>query len=227
MCLLWQMKVRDMENLIKDIRYGVRMLLKNPGVTLVAIITLAFGIGANTAIFSGVSAFLLRPLSVPNATELIRPLEITEDRQVTDEMSYPDFLDYRNQSTSFAGLAAEDMVQAAIDSENQNDVIWGQVVSANYFDVLHVTPALGRSFLPDEDKTIGANAVVVLSHSFWQRRLGADANTVGKTGQLNNRAYQVIGVGPEKFIGTKFALAFDFWVPISMAEDLRRRDRKS
>ena len=211
-----------MENLIKDVRYGIRMLLKNPGVTLVAIITLAFGIGANTAIFSGVSAFLLRPLSVPNATELIRPLEITEDRQVTDEMSYPDFLDYRNQSTSFAGLAAEDMVQAAIDSENQNDVIWGQVVSANYFDVLHVTPALGRSFLPDEDKTIGANAVVVLSHSFWQRRLGSDPNIVGKTVQLNNRAYQVIGVGPEKFIGTKFALALDFWVPISMAEDLRR-----
>ena len=211
-----------MQTLLKDIRYGVRMLLKNPGVTLVAIITLAFGIGANTAIFSGVSAFLFRPLSVPNATELIRPLEITEDREVTDEMSYPDYLDYRNQSTSFTGLAAEDMVQAAIDSENQNDVIWGQVVSANYFDVLNVTPALGRGFLPDEDKTIGANAVVVLSHSFWQRRLDSDPNIVGKVVQLNNRAYQVIGIAPEKFIGTKFALALDFWVPISMTEDLRR-----
>src|ERR1043165_7702166 len=211
-----------MQTLLKDVRYGVRMLLKNPGVTLVAIITLAFGIGANTAIFSGVSAFLFRPLSVPNATELIRPLEITEDREVTDEMSYPDYLDYRNQSTSFTGLAAEDMVQAAIDSENQNDVIWGQVVSANYFDVLNVTPALGRGFLPDEDKTIGANAVVALSHSFWQRRLGSDPNIVGKVVQLNNRAYQVIGIAPEKFIGTKFALALDFWVPISMTEDLRR-----
>ena len=156
-----------MQTLVKDIRYGIRMLLKNPGVTLVAVITLAFGIGANTAIFSGVSAFLMRPLSVPNARELIRPLEITEDRNVTDEMSYPDYLDYRNQSTSFTGLAAEDMIQAAIDSENQNDVIWGQVVSANYFDVLQVTPAKGRGFLPDEDKTAGANPVVVLSHSFW------------------------------------------------------------
>src|SRR5689334_2575954 len=211
-----------MENLIKDIRYGVRMLLKNPGVTLVAIITLALGIGANTAIYSGVSAFLFRPLSVPNGRELIRPLEITEDREVTDEMSYPDYLDYRNQSTSFTGLAAQDMVQAAIDSENQNDVIWGQVVSANYFDVLNVRPVIGRSFLPDEDKTIGANAVVVLSHSFWQRRLGSDPNIIGKVVQLNNRAYQVIGIAPEKFIGTKFALALDFWVPISMTEDLRR-----
>src|SRR5215213_11159966 len=211
-----------MENLIKDIRYGVRMLTKNPGVTLVAILTLALGIGANTAIFSGVSAFLMRPLSVPNPNELVRPQEIAEDRGITDEFSYPDFLDYRNQSTSFIGLAAEDMVQAAIDSENQNDVIWGQVVSANYFDVLQVKPILGRTFLPEEDKTVGANPVVVLGHSFWKRRMGSDPNVVGKTVQLNNRAYQVIGVGPDYFVGTKFALALDFWVPITMAEDLRR-----
>ena len=211
-----------MENFLKDIRYGVRMLSKNPGVSLVAIITLALGIGANTAIFSGVNAFLMRPLNVPNAGDLIRPMEMTEDRSLSDEFSYPDFVDYRNQATSFTGLAAEDMLQAAIDAENQNDVIWGQVVSANYFDVLQVTPVMGRSFLPDEDKTIGANAVVVLSHSFWQRRLGSDPNIVGKTVQLNNRAYQVIGIAPEAFVGTKWALALDFWVPMSMAEELRR-----
>src|SRR6185503_459319 len=211
-----------MQTLLKDIRYGIRMLLKNPGVTLVAVITLAFGIGANTAIFSGVSAFLMRPLSVPNASELIRPMEVTEERDLHDEMSYPDFLEYRNQATSFMGLAADDMIQAAIDSENQNDVIWGQAVSANYFDVLQVTPAMGRGFLPDEDKVVGASPVVVLSQSFWQRRLGSDVGIVGKTVQLNNRAYHVIGVAPEKFVGTKFALALDFWVPISMSEELRR-----
>ncbi len=211
-----------MDNLIKDIRYGVRMLSKNPGVTLVAIVTLALGIGANTAIFSGVNAFLMRPLPVPNAHELVRPMEMTEDRGTSDEMSYPDFLDYRNQSTSFAGLSAEDMIQAAINSENQNDVIWGQVVSANYFDVLQVKPVLGRPFLPDEDKVVGASPVVVLGHSFWQRRMASDPNIVGKTIQLNNRAYEVIGVAPEFFAGSKFALAMDFWVPISMAEELRR-----
>jgi putative ABC transport system permease protein len=211
-----------MENIFKDIRYGVRMLTKNPGVTCVAVITLALGIGANTAIFSGVSAFLIRPLSVPNANELIRPLEVAENRGVTDEYSYPDFVDLRDQSTSYTGLAAEDMVQAAIDTENQNDVIWGQLVSANFFDVLQVKPVLGRTFLPEEDKTVGANAVVVLSHGFWQRRLGSDPNIVGKTVQLNNRAYQVIGVAPESFAGSKFALALDFWTPISMAEELRR-----
>lgn len=211
-----------MENLIKDIRYGVRMLTKNPGVTLVAVITLALGIGANTAIFSGVSAFLMRPLPVPNADELIRPMEIAEDRGVTDDWSYPDFIDYRDQSTSFVGLSAEDMIQVAINAENQNDVIWGQVVSANYFDVLQVTPIMGRKFLPDEDKTIGGNPVVVLSHSFWQRRMTSDPNIVGKTIQLNNRAYQVIGVTPDYFSGSKWALSMDFWVPISMAEELRR-----
>ncbi len=211
-----------MENLIKDIRYGVRMLVKNPGVTLVAVITLALGIGANTAIFSGVSAFLMRPLSVPNPSNLVRPMEVAEDRGVTDEFSYPDFVDYRDQSTSYTGLAAEDMLQVAIDAENQNDVIWGQVVSANYFDVVEVKPILGRTFLPDEDKNVGGNAVVVLSHSFWQRRLAADPNIVGKTVQLNNRAYQVIGITPEYFVGSKFALALDFWTPVSMAEDLRR-----
>ena len=210
-----------MENLFKDVRYGVRMLSKNPGVTLVAVVTLALGIGANTAIFSGVSAFLMRPLSVPNAGELVRPVEISEDRGASDELSYPDFLDFKNQTTS-VDMVAEDMVQAAIDAENQNDVIWGQVVSANYFDVLQVKPAMGRGFLPDEDKTVGANAVVVLAHGFWQRRMASDPNIVGKTVRLNNRPYEVIGVSPDYFVGTKFALAMDFWVPISMAEDLRR-----
>ena len=95
-----------MDSLLKDIRYSIRVLRKNPGVTLVAIVTLAFGIGANTAIFSGVNAFLMRPLPVPNAHELVRPMEITEDRGVGDELSYPDFLDYRDQSTSFVGLSA-------------------------------------------------------------------------------------------------------------------------
>lgn len=211
-----------MQNLIKDIRYGVRMLMKNPGVTLVAVVTLALGIGANTAIFSGVNAFLMKPLPVPRPNELIRPMEVAEDKELNDEMSYPDFADYRAQSTSFVGLAAEDMVPVAIDTENQNDVIWGQVVSANYFDVVQVSPILGRTFAPDEDKIVGGSPVLVLGHSLWQRRFGSDASIVGKKVRLNNRQYEVIGVAPESFTGTKFALSMDFWTPISMAEELRR-----
>jgi predicted permease len=208
--------------MLKDIQYGVRMLLKNPGVTLVAVITLALGIGANTAIFSGVNAFLMRPLPVTRPNEVIRLMEVEADGELSDEVSYPDFLDYRNHSNSFYGLAAEDMVSAAIDTDNQNDVIWGQVVSANYFDVVQIKPVLGRAFAVDEDKTIGGSPVLVLSQSLWQRRFGSDPNIVGRQLRLNNRQYEVIGVAPDGFTGTKFALALDFWTPITMAEDLRR-----
>jgi len=210
-----------METLLQDLRYAVRMLIKTPGVTAVAVVTLALGIGANTAIFSGVNAFLMRPLPVPDPDRLVRPIEVAEDRGVSDEISYPDFVDYRNQATSFTGLAAEDMVQAALNTENQNDVIWGQAVSGNYFAVLEVKPAMGRPFLPEEDGARGAHAVVVVSDSLWRRRLGSDPNIIGKAIQLNARQYQVIGVAPDFFRGTKFGLAMDFWSPIAMVEELR------
>src|SRR6266536_287267 len=135
-----------MHTFIQDIRFGIRMLVKSPGMTIVAVLALALGIGANTAIFSGVSAFLFRPLPVPSPDQLVRPFEATNDRPPGGNFSYPDFVDYRNQSTLFEGLVAEDLVQAAVSAQNQNDVIWGQVVSGNYFDVLRVKPILGRTF---------------------------------------------------------------------------------
>ena len=211
-----------MNTLFRDIHYGVRMLARSPGITIVAVLALALGIGANTAIFSGVSAFLFRPLPVPEPDQLIRPFEVTEDRGSTDSFSYPDFADYRDQSTLFEGLVAEDMIQAAVSSENQNDVIWGEAVSGNYFDVLRVKPVLGRTFAPDEDRTPGAHAVVVIGHSLWRRRFASDPNIVGKTIDLNNRSYNVIGVAPESFKGSKFGLSLDFWAPMMMDEELGR-----
>ena len=207
--------------MLKDLRYAIRMLTKTPGVTCVAIVTLALGIGANTAIFSGVSAFILRDIPVPEANRLVRPVEMGEDGGRVDEISYPDFVEYRNQSTSFTGLAAEDMLQVAIDTQDQNDVIWGQAVSGNYFDVMQVKPLMGRAFLPEEDGAPGAHPVVVLGHSLWERRLGSDPNIVGKKLRLNNRPYEVIGVAPKFFKGSKFGLSMDFWVPIAMVEELR------
>ncbi len=211
-----------MHEFIQDLRYGIRMLAKSRGITTVAVLALALGIGANTAIFSGVSAFIFRPLPVPEPEQLVRPFETADNGGLTDTFSYADFVDYRDQSTSFEGLVAEDMTQAAISTQNQNDVIWGQVVSGNYFEVLRLRPAQGRSFAPDEDQTSGAKPVVVVSHSLWQRRLGSDVNIIGKTIDLNNRPYTVIGVAPEFFKGTKFGLSMDFWTPIAMAEELRR-----
>jgi putative ABC transport system permease protein len=210
-----------MQTFLQDLRYGIRMLVKSPGITIVAVLALALGIGANTAIFSGVSAFLLRPLPVPEADQLVRPFE-TDERGKSDSFSYPDFADYRAQNTVFQGLIAEDMAQAAISTQNQNDVIWGQVVSGNFFDVLQVRPILGRAFSPEEDKTPGAHAVVVISHGLWQRRLGGDVNIVGKTIDLNGRAYTVIGVAPDSFKGTKFGLSLEFWAPMMMVEELWR-----
>ena len=209
-------------NLWQDLRYGARMLMKTPIVTVVAVFTLALGIGANTAIFSGVNAFLLRPLPVPEPDQIVRPVEITEDRGLADEFAYPDFADYRDQNTVFEGLVAENMTQAVISAENQNDVIWGQTVSGNFFDVLRIKPILGRTFAPDEDKTPGTHAVVVIGHNLWQRRFASDPNIVGKTIDLNNRPYNVIGVAPETFKGTKFALSLDFWAPMAMVEELER-----
>ncbi|HEX3187366.1 MAG TPA: ABC transporter permease [Pyrinomonadaceae bacterium] len=211
-----------METLFQDIRFGIRMLTKNPGVTAVAVLTLALGIGANAAIFSGVSAFITRQLPVPDAHQLVRPVEMSEDRGIGDEISYPDFIDYRNQSTVFEAMTAEDMLQVALDSDSQSDVIWGQSVSGSYFDVVRVKPIMGRTFLPEEDSVAGAHPVVVMSHSLWQRRFGSDPNIVGKTIRLSNRGYEVIGVTPESFTGSKFALSMDFWVPMAMVEELRR-----
>jgi len=209
-----------MNNILKDFRYAIRMLAKTPGVTFVAVITLALGIGANTAIFSSVSAFTSRPLPVPSSDQLIRPVEISEDRGTADNFSYPDFVDYRNQSTFFSGFCAEDMVQVAIDTQEQNDVIWGQIVSGNYFDMLQIKPVMGRAFAPDEDGAPGAHPVVVLGYSLWQRRLASDPNVVGKTLRLNNHQFQVIGVAPESFKGTKFGLSMDFWAPMAMVGEL-------
>jgi predicted permease len=211
-----------METIFQDIRYGIRMLLKNPAVSAVAVLTLALGIGANAAIFSGVSAFVLRPLPVPDPQQLVRPIELAEDRGISDEISYPDFVDYRNQATVFEAMSAEDMLSVALDSETQSDVIWGQAVSGSYFDVVRIKPLMGRTFLPEEDNAVGAHPVVVISHSLWQRRFGSDPNIVGQTLRLSNRGYQVIGVAPESFTGSKFALSMDFWVPMAMVEELRR-----
>jgi len=211
-----------MHTFLQDLRYGARTLGKNLGVTIVAVITLALGIGANTAIFSGISPFVFRPLPVPEADELVRPMELTEDRGLADEFSYPDFVDYRDQNSVFSGIFAENMVQAAIGTETENDVIWGQAVSGNFFDVLRVTPMLGRGFLSEEDKRPAGHPVAVISQSLWKRRLGSDPQVIGKTIQLNGKPYNVIGVAPPTFTGTKFGLSLDFWVPMMMVEDLQR-----
>src|SRR5687768_5197428 len=189
-----------MKTLWQDLRYGFRMLWKTPGFTAVAVVTLALGIGANSAMFSAVSAFLLRPLPVGEPEGLVR---VFEGRSPADmgSFSFPDFRDYRDQSGEvFEGLLAHRIAQAALSSgNNQNDLVWGELVSGNYFDVLRVRPERGRAFLPEEDRTPGSHPVVVLSHSLWQKRFAGDPSIVNKAVTLNGQPFTVVGVAPREF----------------------------
>jgi len=196
------------------------MLGKAPGFTLVAVLALGLGVGANSAIFSAVNAFLLRPLPVADADQLVVPFESDRSLREFNEISYPDYVDYRDHNEVFSGLVGHYTTGAAVggdgDGKIRSDVIWGEVVTGNYFDVLGVRAALGRTFLPEEDRTPGTHPVVVISHHLWQRRYASDPAIAGKTIVLNGTTFTVVGVAPREFVGTKLALGMDFWVPMMM-----------
>jgi predicted permease len=208
-----------MRTLIQDVRYGIRVLWKSKGFTAVAIVTLALGIGANTAIFSGVSAFVLRPLpGVGDPARLVSLFEADKSGEGGyNNFSYPDYRDYVAQSHSFEGVAASHMAQAAVGGEReQAGVEWGEAVTGNFFDVLKVRMRMGRGFLPEEDETPGTHPVVVLSDDLWRTRFASDGAIVGKTVQLNGHPFTVVGVAPPEFKGSQWALGLKFWVPLMM-----------
>jgi predicted permease len=212
-----------MRSFLKDVRYGLRVLWKSKGFTAVAVLTLGLGIGVNTAIFSGVSAFVLRPLpGVGDPERIVSLFEVSADgRSGYSDFSYPDLLDYRAQTDAFEGLAAHTMTQAALGNEReQAEVAWGQLVTGNFFDVFRVRMQHGRGFLPEEDRTPGTHPVVVLSDDLWRTRYGADPGIVGRGVQLNGRELTVVGVAPADFKGAKWALGMKFWVPLMMKQQL-------
>jgi predicted permease len=224
--------VRALETLWQDLRYGGRMLRKSPGFTAAAALALALGIGVNTAILSMVNGFLLRPLPVEKPSELLSPYWGREkDAQVWGEFSYANYVDLREQTQTFADLCAWLPASAGVSSSDSRaagederaEVVWGELVSGNYFDVMGVKPALGRGFLPEEDHTPNARPVVVLSHSLWQRRFKADPSIVGRTIYLNGLPFTVMGVMPESFLGSVFHNRHAFWVPAMMAQKFGRR----
>ncbi|MGA2901195.1 MAG: ABC transporter permease [Candidatus Acidiferrales bacterium] len=182
------------DSLLQDLRYGARMLRKNPGFTAVAVLTLALGIGANTAIFSVVNAVLLRPLPYANPQQLIVLRETTQSVG-PHSPSYPDFLDWRKQSRTFGQMAAINNREFNLSGIAQPENISGYAVSANCLSMLDVRPLLGRDFLPSEDAP-GTAPVVLLSYALWQSHLGADPNAVGKSITLDGRSFTIIGVLP-------------------------------
>ncbi len=198
----------------QDLRYGVRMLLRSPGVTVIAVLALALGIGANTAIFSVVNGVLLRPLPFEEPGRLVR---LSEDAPQVPQMSisYPNFLDWREQNKVFTGIAALQFQSYNLTGTNEPERLPGRNVSANFFSLLGVKPAAGRTFLPEEDRP-GAARVCVVSNGLWQRRFGSDPNLVGKQLTLNNESYTVVGVLPPSY---RFGTATDVFAPIGLKAD--------
>ena len=212
-----------METFWQDIRHGLRMLLKSPGFSAVAVLSLALGIAANTTIFTVVNAILLHPLPVKDISQVVELDTIDTKTKVGFAnatklgMSFPNFQDYQKQTEVFSGLSCIVPTALTWSGGAEPRQVNGQMVSANYFEVLGLQPAAGRFFLPDEDTKLNGNTVAVISHSFWVNKLGSDANVVGKSLTLNAVPYTVVGVTPKGFKGTfTFAGAEQIWIPTSM-----------
>lgn len=205
---------RAVSRIAQDVRFAVRALRRNPGFAGVAIVMLALGIGVTTAMASLVDATLLRPLpGVGEPESLVVVYEYTRGRY--GAASYPDYRDL-NDVDALAGLAASTVQPVVLRYDDATERLTGQLVSANYFDVLGVRPPLGRGFRAEEEEGFGAHPVVVLSNSLWARRFTSDAAVVGSRIQLNGRAFEVVGVAPPGFRGTGLQAKPELWVPMVM-----------
>ncbi len=208
-----------MTTLLQDLRYGVRMLAKSPGFTLVAVLTLALGIGANSAIFSVVNGVLLRVLPFRDAGRLMVLTETTE-RMPHVSVSYPNYLDWRQQNHSFEQMAFFLPLDFNLAGVNEPENIGGSAVSSNFFQTLGVRPLLGREFLPDEDKK-GTAPVAMLSYALWQRRFGGEPGAVGKSLTLDGKPYTIVGVLPPQFVmyeGAQVYTPVGLWLDEQMME---------
>ncbi|HEX2775928.1 MAG TPA: ABC transporter permease, partial [Candidatus Acidoferrales bacterium] len=184
------------EILKQDLAYGFRMMRKNAGFTAMAVLILALGIGANTAIFSVVHAVLLRPLPYPDGRQLVFIRQQAQKQGFDDiHFSVHEIQDYREQNRTLAGLVEYHTMNFILLGHGLPDRVRTAVVSANYFDLFEVKPLLGRTFLPDDDKP-GAPPVLILSYEYWKNTFGADAGIVGKTFELNDKVHTVVGVLP-------------------------------
>ena len=208
-----------METLLQDVRYATRAMLKSPGFTGVAILSLALGIGANAAIFSLVNTILFRPLPVFEPSRLV---ELTPTRQGSEfnNFSYPLYRDFRDRNEVFDSLAVYRFAPMSLSREGNNERIWGFIVSGNYFDMLGVKPAAGRFFAQEEDRVPGASPVAVVSYGCWQRRFGGDPGLVGKEITINGNRFDVVGIAPEGFAGTVIIFTPEIWVPTMMARQV-------
>lgn len=205
-------------NFWQDIRYGFRVLVKSPGFSIIAILTLALGIGANSTIFSWINSTVLNP--IPGVTHAREYAAVTIDggRQPLP-LSYLDYVDLRERNHSLSSFLAASTTTMSLTSNGRPEREWGILASANYFDVLGVRPTLGRGFLPGEDSKPGAAPIVVISYRLWQTRFGGDESIIGREIEIDRHQFQVVGVAPKGFVGTQTGLSYDLWIPIAMVGD--------
>ncbi len=207
---------------MNDLRYAFRQLVKNPGFTIVAILTLALGIGACSAIFSVVNGVLLRPLDYPNADRIVVLREAQPPQFPEFSTAPPNYIDWTKQAKSFEQIAAYGGAQMNLTGEGEPQRLIGQRATANYFDVYGVKPQLGRWFSAEEDAP-GKNHVVVLSYPFWQRLFGGAANVIDKQVQLNGEPYTIVGVAP---VGFGQERKTDVWSPMAFKPDETSNDAR-
>lgn len=202
--------------MMQDLRYGLRMLVKRPGFTLVALLSLALGMGANTAIFSLINTLLLRPLPIQQPGQLVALNSVGESRGMFSNFSYPNYKDLRDRNDVFADLIAYRITPLSLSHDGINERQWGYEVSGNYFAALGVQPTLGRFIAAEDDLTPGAHPVVVISHRYWQQSFGGASDVIGKELIANGRRYTIIGVAAPGFLGTEIAAAAELWFPLAM-----------
>lgn len=213
-----------MSTLLSDLRHAVRSLLKSPGLTFAAILSLALGIGANTTIFTWVQAVLFRPIPVATDPDRILIPAMTSREGQSRSWSYPNYKDFHDRAT-LVDIVGQDDQTFSIAVDGVADRAWGGLVTGNYFAVMGLTPAAGRLFTQDDDKNPGGHPVVVLSHAYWQRRFAGDAAVIGKHVAINNVPMTIIGVAPEGFIGSFLGVAASAWVPMAMQASMTGGDR--
>ncbi len=207
-----------MQSLWKDFRYAARVLGKSPGFSIVVILSLALAIGANTAIFSMFNAFLLRPLPVDHPGSLIAIYGLAPNAGPNAQnFSYPEWKDFSRENIGLQAIVGSSGLPLSITGGDKPELIWGEIVTGNYFSGLGVHPVIGRGFLPDEDQAPGEKPVCVLSYKLWQRRFHGDPDIAGKTIQIQRHEFTIVGVAPRGFIGTVlFTFVPDVFVPVMM-----------
>jgi len=206
--------------MLSDFRYALRQLANAPGLTAVIVLSLGLGIGANTTVFCWIESLLLRPLPGVAQQDDLVILTTSQGERMWDTLSLPDIRDIAAMHDVFAGVTGSQQTPACLTADDRSEWLYGQIVTANFFDVFGVKPILGRTFLPEEDLKPSGHPVLVISERLWRKRFGGDPNIIGRVVDLNRHAFTIVGVAPGNFYGDVTGLSCEFWAPVMMHHEV-------